>query len=260
MSTDSMEQDSVAGLDPWGLRRIEKLLIALEGVDSIKIVADGHGGIDEVHVLSSSSLSPKQIVRNIESALLAEFGLQIDHRKISIARTRAPEISPVQARKAQQEIEAEEAREEELGPTVEEHEAAIAAAVEAARPSRIVLKDVHMERMAGRDFSCRVELLRDEETFVGEAEGPDFERSRMEIAAAACLEALQNATEDDVHLSLQGASQLHSLGRSFVVIVVGAAMGRMSGSLSGVATVSDSVEEAAVLACLMATNRWMEGR
>ncbi|MGD8496940.1 MAG: hypothetical protein PVF05_12195, partial [Gemmatimonadales bacterium] len=215
MSTEGMEHESVAGLDPWGLRRIEKLLVELEGVGSLKIVPDGHGGIDEVHVLSSSSLSPKQIVRNIESALLAEFGLQIDHRKISIARTRAPEISPTQVLKAQQVIEAKEEEAEE------EAEEAIAAAVEAARPLRTVLKDVHMERMAGREFSCRVELEREDEVHVGEAEGPDFERSRMEIAAAACLEALQDAGDDEIHLSLQGASQLHSLGRSFVVIVVG---------------------------------------
>jgi len=251
MSTEGMERESVSGLDPWGLRRIEKLLVELEGVGSLKIVPDGHGGIDEVHVLSSSSLSPKQIVRNIESALLAEFGLQIDHRKISIAQTRAPEISKAEALKAQQAIEApDEAKAEE----------AIAAAVEAARPIRTILRDVHMERMAGREFSCRVEVERDDETYVGEAEGPDFERSRMEVAAVACLEALQVAAGDDVHFSLQGVSQLQSLGRAFVVIVVGAAVGRTNSILSGIATVTDSVEEASVLACLMATNRWMEGR
>ena len=94
MSTEGMGQESIAGLDPWGMKRIEKLLVELDGVGSIKIVADGHGGIDEIHVLSNSPLGPKRVVRNIESALLAEFGLQIDHRKISVARTRQPEISP----------------------------------------------------------------------------------------------------------------------------------------------------------------------
>lgn len=249
MTTEGMEHESVSGFDPWGLRRIEKLLIQLEGVGSLKIVPDGHGGIDEVHVLSSSSLSPKQIVRNIESALLAEFGLQIDHRKISIAQTRAPEISPAQALQAQEALEAEEA-------------AAVAAGSEAAAravlaPIRTILRDVHIERMAGRDFSCRVELEREGEKYIGEAEGPDFERSRMEISAAACLDALQMAAGEDVHLSLQGVSQLQSMGRTFVVVVVGAAVGRDAQTLSGNATVADSTEEAAVLACLMATNRWL---
>ncbi|MEE8487402.1 MAG: hypothetical protein V3S56_04475, partial [Gemmatimonadota bacterium] len=68
MSTEGMGQESIAGLDPWGMKRIEKLLVQLDGVGSIKIVADGHGGIDEIHVLSSSPLGPKRIVRNIESA------------------------------------------------------------------------------------------------------------------------------------------------------------------------------------------------
>ena len=88
MNPEESGAKELVGLDPWGLKRIEKLLVALEGVGSLKIVPDGHGGIDEIHVLSSSALGPKQIVRNIESALLAEFGLQIDHRKISIARVK----------------------------------------------------------------------------------------------------------------------------------------------------------------------------
>lgn len=253
MSTEGMEKEkeSVSGLDPWGLRKIERLLTELEGVGSLKIVPDGHGGIDEVHVLSASDLSPKQIVRNIESALLAEFGLQIDHRKISIAQTRAPEISPAQAMKAQKLLDEQQAA----------FEAATAApAAEPARPMRTILKDIHMERMAGREFSCRVEITREGETFVGEAEGPDFERSRMEVAAAACLEALIQSGGPDVHLSLQGVSLMQSLGRNFVVIAVGAGIGRRTQSLSGIATVDDSVEEAAVLAGLMATNRWLEGR
>ena len=246
------EKETVSGLDPWGLRKIERLLTELEGVGSLKIVPDGHGGIDEVHVLSASDLTPKQIVRNIESALLAEFGMQIDHRKISIAQTRAPEISPAQALQAQRLLEEQQA--------AFEAEAATPSPAVATPPMRTILKDIHIERMAGREFSCRVEVTRDGETYVGEAEGPDFERSRMEVAAAACLEALIQSGGPDVHLSLQGVSLMQSLGRNFVVIAVGAGIGRRTQSLSGIATVDDSVEEAAVLAGLMATNRWLEGQ
>ena len=256
MTREGMEQEPVPGLDPWGLRRIEKLRAELEGVGSLKIVPDGHGGIDEVHVLSSSSLSPKQIVRNIESALLAEFGLQIDHRKISIAQTRAPEISPAQALQAEEVLKAQEAAAAAAAGAA----AALPGARAAGSPVRTVLRDVHIERMAGREFSCRVEIDRDGETHIGESEGPDFERSRMEISAAACLDALQMSAGEDVHLSLQGVSKLQSLGRGFVVVVVGASIGRDAETLSGIATVNDSVEEAAVLACLMATNRWLSVR
>ena len=123
------------------------------------------------------------------------------------------------------------------------------------------VKIVHMERQAGREFSCRVELARGEDTFKGEAEGPDFERSRIEVAATAVLEALlQTCSDNDVRLGLQGVSVLESLGRRFVVVVVGVSVGRQAATLSGIETVNDSVEEAAVLASLKATNRWLEGR
>jgi hypothetical protein len=220
MTSGDHEARDMVGLDPWGLRRIEKLLLGLEGVGSLKIVPDGHGGIEEIHVLSSSSLGPKQIVRNIESALLAEFGLQIDHRKISIARVRAPEIA--------------------AAPVAAESQ------VEAPAPAPAV--------------SCRVDLSHDETVFTGRAEGPDFEKARMEVAATAALEAAQQATGDKVLLSLQGIDSVGAFGQNFVLAAVNGTVRRESEALAGVVRVRDSVEEAAVLACLQAINRWVGHR
>ena len=42
--------------------------------------------IEEIHVLSDMSRSPKQIVRDIQSLLMAQFQKEIDHRVISIAQ------------------------------------------------------------------------------------------------------------------------------------------------------------------------------
>ena len=53
------------------------------------------GEVSEVHVLAQAGLQPKQLVRNIESALLAQLGLKIDHRKISIAQT--ADVKPIEA-------------------------------------------------------------------------------------------------------------------------------------------------------------------
>ena len=241
MNPEESGAKELVGLDPWGLKRIEKLLVALEGVGSLKIVPDGHGGIDEIHVLSSSALGPKQIVRNIESALLAEFGLQVDHRKISIARVRGPEISQAVAEDSAT-----------AAPVVEE--------TPTPRKRRLVLKGLHIERTAGQRMTCRVEIDNDGAVVTGEAEGPDFEKGRLDVAAAALLEALQQCCDEEVHLSLQGVSRLDSLGRSFVVSIVGAAEGRRGITLAGIAHVTDSPEEAAVLSCLQATNRWLSER
>lgn len=220
--------------DPWGLRQVEQLLLGLEGVNSVKLVSDGHGGIDEVHVVGAPAVGPKQIVRNIESALLAEFGLQIDHRKISVAQVQAPDISA-----------------EEEGVT---DEAGVPTRPEEAR--RLLLESLELERKAGDRVECRIVLQSGEDTYEGMADGPDFARSRLEVAARAVLNALNAATLDDIELRLEGVKQIEAFGRTFVVTAVQGREHRNSVSLPGISTVSNSVEEAAVLACLQATNRW----
>lgn len=220
--------------DPWGLRQVEQLLLGLEGVNSIKLVSDGHGGIDEVHVVGAPAVGPKQIVRNIESALLAEFGLQIDHRKISVAQVQAPDISAEQA-----------ATKEEPGVATKPEEA-----------RRLLLDGLEVERKAGDRVECRISLQSGEDTYVGAADGPDFARSRLEVAARAVLDALNAATLDDIDLRLEGVEHVEAFGKGFVITVIQGREHRSSVSLPGISAVSDSREEAAVLACLQATNRW----
>jgi len=221
----------IVGLDPWGLLRVERLLKSVEGVDSLKIVADHQGAIDEIHVLSSSGLGAKQIVRNIESALLAQFGLQIDHRKISIAQIREQDL-PAPAPEAE--------------PTPVE-----------APARRIVMRGFHVDRRAGERVLCRVRIGDAENTYEGEAQGPDYAKARLDVAAQAVLNALSEATEGGSTFAIEGVSQIDLFGRRLVVAMVHASAGRVTLSLSGIAEVTDSVEEAVVLACLSATNRWM---
>ena len=46
--------------------------------------------IREVHILSDQSRSPKQIVRDVQSALLARFRVELDHRVVSVAQVPGP--------------------------------------------------------------------------------------------------------------------------------------------------------------------------
>src|SRR5687768_4890687 len=48
---------------------VEQLLSGLAGVISARVVSNANGRLDEIHVLASDRLHPKQIVRNVESAL-----------------------------------------------------------------------------------------------------------------------------------------------------------------------------------------------
>lgn len=233
MSPDNPEEE-VPELDPWGLGEVESLLSGLDGVSSLKIVPDGQGGIDEVHVVGTSELSPKQTVRNIESALLAEFGLQIDHRKISVAQVQEPDISAA----AKEETSAPEEERKFLGTRW------------------LLLDSLQIERKAGQKVACSVTLRNASETYSGRAEGPDFSQSRLDVAARAVLGALNAATLEEVSLRLEGVTRQESFGREMILVLVQGQERRRSVSLPGVSIISDSAEEAAVLACLQATNRW----
>ena len=63
------------------------LVIRLPGVLGAEFTLED-GAVREVHILSDQSRSPKQVVRDVQSALLARFQLELDHRCISVARRR----------------------------------------------------------------------------------------------------------------------------------------------------------------------------
>lgn len=237
MTPESPEaMEDVTGLDPWGLRRIEHLLSSLEGIDAIKLVPDGRGGIEEIHVLSSSDLGAKQIVRNVESALMAEFSVEIDHRKISVAQVQKPDIPRVEP--------------EPVAPPTP-----VAVLTEAGN-REVLLETFDIERRGGQAI-CHVKLNRRESEHVGEAEGADYATVRLEVAASAVLRALEEAYGSRVRFVISDVSSTQVAGQPLVIVLVRAFAGRRSTTLPGVSRVHDSLEEAAILACLDATNRWV---
>ncbi|MGB9813000.1 MAG: hypothetical protein ACPLRZ_03175 [Thermovenabulum sp.] len=68
------------------IKQYEDVIKKIKDVISVKINTSPDGSISEIHVLANSNRSPKQIVRDIESALIACFGSNIDHKKISVAQ------------------------------------------------------------------------------------------------------------------------------------------------------------------------------
>src|SRR5918997_5967943 len=72
------------------IQRAEELLATLPGVISVRVIAGPTGSVEEIHLLTSESVSPKQTVRNVESALMAHLGMRVSHKKISVATTSEP--------------------------------------------------------------------------------------------------------------------------------------------------------------------------
>ena len=62
-----------------------RLITDLPAVQDCQIIMDGCE-LRELHVLADQSRSPKQIVRDIQSALMARYHLPVDHHRISIAQ------------------------------------------------------------------------------------------------------------------------------------------------------------------------------
>lgn len=221
------------------IRRAEELLATLPGVISAKIIAGETGAVEEIHILTTTEVGPKQTVRNIESALIAHLGMRVDHRKISVATTEAPRGR----------VSGNVAAIEEPPP----------AALELNGAKRSVyFEDVEVRRSRARGVACRVTLRKGEELFVGEAEGVENDRSRMELAARATVLALMKGDKEGRTLAVDGAKLVDAFDREFVFVGVTARMGRDSVLLTGSCEIRDSVETASALAVLDATNRWIE--
>jgi hypothetical protein len=140
---------------------------------------------------------------------------------------------------------------------------AIASIGEAPSASRRVLifEDVEVRRSRSRGVLCRVTLSRDGQEYVGEAEGQESERSRIDLASRATLQAIVSATQatagGERSLALEGAKLMEAFDREFIFVSVAARVGREPVVLTGSCELRESAETSAVLAVLDATNRWI---
>jgi hypothetical protein len=228
---NSGSQESIP--DPWGVRRAENLLTSLEGILSARVVTTPLGEVSEVHILAQAGLQPKQLVRNIESALLAQLGLKVDHRKISIAQT--ADVKPIEA------LERDSLRDRVLQRTVLFENLAVAPG---RRQHRI---------------SITVTLSFRGATETAEEESSDTPRSRVEGAAKAAVTVLDRLLTES-SIALEGAKIVEGFDREFAFVAVQGLGGRETILMTGTSEIKESAERAAVFAVLDATNRWTEAR
>ena len=224
----------------WTTEEVEALLRTLPAIASARILRDADGKLREVHVLATTDLSPKQIVRNIESAMLARFGIRLDHRAISVAQSASARVA-------------------EPAPVTAAASAPAVTVVSAPAPGRgIYFDDVEVRRSRSAGLACTVTLRAGSETYSGEASGVETSRARGELAATATVRALAPLLAEGVALAFESCTTVNAADRDFAFVVVSGRSGRETTILSGSCEVRDSLETAAVLAVLDATERWME--
>ena len=272
------------------IQRAEELLATLPGVISARIVASSSGAVEEIHILTRDEVAPKQTVRNVESALIAHLGMRVSHKKISVATSHEsartvyppeshqaglhrvprvaggpPDASRSSAAPAPAPVQTPpvEVSPKPAAPTsvasAPKYGSALSAELDPANAKRrLYFEDVEVRRSRSKGVACRVTLRKGDQSFVGEAEGLENERLRVELAARATLAAISQAEGDTRVLGLEGCKCFEAFDRQFVFVGVTTRQGRESALLTGSAEIKESSETAGVLAILDATNRWID--
>lgn len=222
---------------------IEALIAALRGVLAARVTLGELGAIEEIHVLASEQLHPKQIVRNIESALGAGLGIAVDRRIISVAQIRSDDPDAF----VPDDASALQVPHGETGTAAPSHDENIA--------GRYVFVGYDARSQPDLEAACRVTLRRGSEVISGSGTGPGTRLGRAQAAARAVFAAIATARQDHT-LGLEGVTLVDSHGRDYVLVAASAAVGREALPLTGAASLHRSPEEAAILASLQATNRW----
>jgi len=123
---------------------------------------------------------------------------------------------------------------------------------------KIYFEDVEIRGSRAHGLSCRVTLIKEGSSFIGESRGVDGDRARLELAARAACLAISDADGRDRQFGCEGIRMFDAFERRFVFVGVTLRSGRESRLLTGTCEVADSAETAAVLAVLDATNRWLD--
>jgi len=207
--------DETGSIQDW-----EQAIKQIKSVIAARINVNSQGEIEEVHILAGSGRTPKQIVRDVESILAAQFGLQIDHKKISVAQ-------------------------------VEDDEEGTFAIVESTRPK---LLGVTLRTVNGL-AEVKVELLTGDKIIEGLAQGPSSAHNKLRLFVEATLKALSPLTLDKFLFVTEdvGITQLAKQQIALVSITSITSAGEQS--LTGCALVRNDDREAVVKATLDAVNR-----
>lgn len=198
----------------------EDIIRQIKDVISARIVADENGAIEEIHVLASAGRSPKQVVRDIESVFMAQFGISVDHKKISVAQMQDDDrIS-----------RAMETRPRLSGVTV---------------------------LSTGRTSESRVQLEIAGCRYEGTASGPNTANNKLRLISQATIFALENYLKGTCNLVLEDIATLTLAKRQAVAASVSLVTNIGEERLIGAAFLNHDEREAAVKATLAAINRRM---
>lgn len=198
---------------------IEKELCLVADIEAARIVFSGSNTVEELHILALPNKGPKQILRDVESALMARFGLDVDHKKISIAQLGSNNGNGAKA---------------------------------ATKRPKVISVNTDVTDLK---VTVKVELMIGERNYTGEADGIASQTGRLRLAAAATLAAVENCKLNDSKFILEDVATVRlgseSVAVSCVVVISAGNERRHCGSV----IVKNGEMDSIVRATLAAINR-----
>lgn len=194
----------------------ENFIKQIRDVISVNIVANDSREIEEIHVLAEDTRNAKQIVRDIETLFRVEYGLDLDHKKVSI----------VQLKKEQNSFQSKRLKFTSI---------------------QYSFRDNRME--------VSVELASPKKSCQGQAAGINSRSNRLRLVGEAALQAVGSFLPEICHATLDDIVLYSLNGRDLVAATVVYIQGSLEETLVGSALVRQDEKEAAVKAVLSALNR-----
>ena len=198
------------------IEEYQQLLNKIPGVLSSRIITDDHSNITDVHVLSTTNRGPKQIVRDVQSAMLAKYNVSVDHKIISVAQIEDKSVTK--------------------------------------REIRLVIESIKMQSEQGKVMASVI-LSSDDQTFEGIASGGNSARGRMRVAVSATLQAIHRFLNKDFVFLLSDAVEVQLADRQAIVVSILHIADFGEEYLCGSAMIKGNDDDAVVKATLDAVNR-----
>ena len=194
---------------------VEYFLANIKSVLSCKIITDSNNNITEIHVISDSSRHSKQIVRDIRTAMLSHFNLDVDYKIISVAQ--------------------------------------INKNISVTSDFRLLYEGYTNETNSER-IKIQAKLSWDEKEFIGEAEGIKSDKNTLMVAAHSTLNAIKKAIELDC-LIVDDIQSAKVAGKEVMLAAITYIDHGRETVLIGSAIINNNKIDSAIKATLNAINR-----
>ncbi|TFZ39681.1 hypothetical protein E4100_07640 [Soehngenia longivitae] len=197
---------------------IEENLQQIDSVISSKIIIGEANQIEEIHIVSNGIRNPKQIARDVESVLLANFDYKIDHRKISIAQ-----LDDIDIRKIK---------------------------------PRLKLNGISKET-SGNKANVKVSILKADEEFVASKSGINSNRNIERMLAEATVMAVEDSLGINDLFIVEDIRNLMIASVQVVVVLVSSLINGQEIILSGSSVVKNDYYLSVAKATLDSINRFL---